>query len=132
MIKLEIDFYQPIENENGDVIKIPKRDDGDNVIRDEDDNPEIRDVVIAEHLVDFLEAGFSLVNSRAEFSALQTVTGKIETEETQYTERQLSIVLDTVDKVLENKDGSTGKAPVVMKGLFSFLDDLEEKIKDDS
>lgn len=131
MVKIKIDFYQPIENENGDVIEVPKKDGEGKIIRDKDDNPETRDVVIAEHLVDFLEAGFSLVNSRAEFSALQTVTGKIETEETQYTERQVRIVLDTVDKVLENKDGSTGKAPVVMKGLFEFLDELEGRIEDD-
>lgn len=126
--KIEIDFQRPIKDQSGEPIKVPKENGGDD---DEGDEEGLRNMVIADHVTEFLQAAKSTVDSRAEGSALQKLIGDIETQETEYTERSVELILKYFDKVLENND-STGRPPHVMDELFDFLNDLEEKINDDS
>ncbi len=127
---MKIDFTQPIENKDGAPIKVPKRDEDGEIITGEE-GPETRPVTIGEQISDFLESGLSLTNNRAEGSALLKILGDIETQEDEYTERSVEIILDFVDRVLENIDGSTGKDPTVMRNIYTFLDALEERVEED-
>jgi len=127
--KIEVDFNKPVTNKDGDPIKVPKRD-GSGEIEEGEEGHEVEEMEIGDQLVEFLEAGKSMVDSRAEGTALDAIIGDIEKREPKITERSIEKILKTFDKVLESTE-STGKSPAIMTNLFEFLDDLEDKLEDD-
>ncbi len=120
---MQVDFSTYVKDQNGDLPQRVKTDDSGEVVKDDDGKPiqEDQEVEVGDHIVELLSYAVQDSSNLTEINALRGIMSDISRGKTEFSEEDIELVKDKIDKQLPLPD-ERQKPPIVLTSIAELLD----------